>query len=518
MENFFVNFLELSWSGSIVILLVVGLRLALQKAPKRLVCLLWLLVGIRLLLPVHVETSFSLQPDMVQLTRSMQRQEVPVQPDAVPAIPVPGDDVVVSTGDAQVVVEVSRATDWGMVAAIVWAAGAAVMLGYAVLSYFRLRKQVCGAVRAEDGAWESERLNSAFLFGYFKPRIFLPTDLRGKDREYVLSHERVHIVCGDHWIKLVGFLCLSLHWFNPLVWIAYRLLCRDLEIACDEQVVKRYSVEERKAYSRALLSCSVGSCPVSACPIAFGEVDVKERIMKILNYRKPGFWICLVCVIAIIGTAVFFLTDSKPKYDTVFEEYAAMIGLDKDQFYRNIGTTEENGTLEVLHRRVLSEPMEIDGTKYWIAVYYDERSDNRISSVELMAEPYGSFDEMAEKYLSMQELLCGIYGETKDDSESYTDLQQMQSAYEKRVPKRGSWGAQVLWSLEDVTEMYPGAQDYMNYLAAWEDVIENIKYEHGSNVAPKSWFEVSLSCNAEDEQYRVTARFYIKVGPWWGSE
>lgn len=510
--------LEASISGSVVILLVLVLRLALQKAPKRLVCLLWLLVGIRLLLPVHVQTSFSLQPDIVQLTQSMQRQEEAVQPDMVPAIPVPGDDVVVSTGDAQVVVEVTRATDWGMVAAIVWAAGTAAMLGYAALSYFRLRRQVRGAVQAEDGAWESERLNSAFLFGYLKPRIFLPADLRGKEREYVLSHERVHIVCGDHWIKLVGFLCLSLHWFNPLVWIAYRLLCRDLEMACDEQVVKRYSVEERKAYSQALLSCSVGSRPVSACPIAFGEVDVKERIMKILNYRKPGFWICLVCVIAIIVTAVFFLTDQKPKYDTVFEEYAAMIGLDKDKFYRNIGTTEEKGTIAGIHTHVLSEPLEIDGVKYWISVYYDEPSDNRISSVEFMAEPFGSFDEMAEKYLSMYELLYGIYGETEDDSEGYTDLQQMQSAYEKRVPKRGSWGAYALWSLEDVTEMYPEAQDYMNYLSAREDVIDNMKYQYGSEVVPKYWFEVSLSCKAEDEQYRVTARFYIKVNPWRGTE
>ena len=316
MEKFFASLLEMSLSGSIVILLVLALRLALKKAPARLVCLLWLLAGLRLVLPFHIEAEFSLQPDTQQLLQPVVSDRVYapqefVPQDMIPAMPTMGENITVNT-EVGVTTTVQRTIDWIAVAAYIWAAGVAGMLAFTVISYVRLKRQVREAIGTADGAWECDSLNGPFLLGYIKPRIFLPAGIAGSDREYVLSHERTHLAWGDHWTKLVGFLCLSLHWFNPLVWLAYWCLCKDLETACDEQVVKGYDVEKRKAYSKALLACSAGSRPVSACPVAFGEVNVKERIMMVLNYRRPGFWICLVCLVAVIGAAVFFLTDPAP--------------------------------------------------------------------------------------------------------------------------------------------------------------------------------------------------------------
>ena len=361
------DLLTMSLSGSIVILLVLALRLVLKKAPARLMCLLWLLVGLRLVLPFHIEADFSLQPDTQQLLQPVVSNQVYVPQeyvpqDMVPAMPTVGENITIHT-DIGVTTQVQRTIDWMAVAAYIWAAGVAVMLVYAVVSYVRLKRQVRAAVRMDDGTWECRNLEGAFLLGYLKPKIFIPAHITGNDREYVISHERNHIAWGDHWTKLVGFLCLSLHWFNPLVWLAYWCLCKDLETACDEQVVKGYDVQQRKAYSQALLSCSTGSRPVSACPIAFGEVNVKERIMKVLNYRKPTFWICLVCVIAIIGAAVFFLTD--PLKEMTMEDYVALIGTKRSELLEKLRVDEEDVTyLETSRRYLLPDTVQHNGREY----------------------------------------------------------------------------------------------------------------------------------------------------------
>ena len=486
MENLFVNLLELSLSGSIVILLVLVLRLAFKNAPRRLVCLLWLLVGIRLLLPVHIETDFSLQPDLEQLVALPQTQQEFVPEDMVPAVPNPGDNVVISTENV-VTVEVQRSINWVTVAAVVWLLGAAAMLVYTLTSYIRLKRQVRGAVQTEDGAWESRSLNGAFLFGYLKPRIFLPAGLTGRDREYVLSHERVHIVCGDHWTKLAGFLCLSMHWFNPMVWIAYRLLCRDLEMACDEQVVRRYSVEERKAYSKALLSCSAGSRPVSVCPIAFGEVDVKERIMKILNYRKPGFWICLVCVIAVIGTAVFFLTDAAPKYNTVFEEYASLIGAHKSELADRAGIKEE----DLIYQRYeyyLPEPVIFNGSEFTVSFYAGEDTQDRINGISFQKVGYENIEALAEDLVLIEQSLYKAYGATRYETPIFTDKEQVFADYMGNK----SWRTGVTWEFKD-TAPYPVTQNYMQEMLSWDSIKQIATRRWGEDAIPRAIFSVDVS-------------------------
>ena len=327
MTVLFESVLRVTLSGSVVIAAVLALRLLLKRVPKKYICLLWLLAVLRLLLPFEIESGLSLQPRLeepqlnlqVQLpadnafvaapTEAVEADTVPTQVQT-PAIPDENGEYpqnssyLYKTGDGVITGHLT----FGDVASWLWLAVAAGMLLYTALAWLRLRSRVRDAVILREGVWVSRRTESPFVMGFFRPRIYLTPDLSEKEMEYVLAHERCHIRRGDHWWKLLGFVTLAIHWFNPLVWLWYILLCRDLEMACDEAVVKHMEVGERKAYSAALLSCSAKGYTIAACPVAFGEVSVKSRIQNVLNYRKPKFWVILVAVVAIVGVAVCFLT------------------------------------------------------------------------------------------------------------------------------------------------------------------------------------------------------------------
>ena len=264
MNHLLTGLLTASIQGSIVILAVLVLRLVLYRTPKKYICLLWMLAGLRLLLPIPIESSLSLQPSSVTL----------------PAGWNPGPVL------------------W-----IVWLVLALGILGYSVLSYLHLKRLVLDAVKV-PGGWESDRIETAFVLGFLKPKIYIPAGMSPETRKQILAHERTHLDKGDHWIKLIGFLALALHWFNPLVWLAYYFLCKDIELACDQRVVQFMELPERKAYSSALLQCSTNRVHYAACPVAFGEVSVKYRIRSVLNYRKPSFWVGLLGVLAVAFTAV----------------------------------------------------------------------------------------------------------------------------------------------------------------------------------------------------------------------
>ena len=332
MKALFFNMLNASFYGSVVILAVLLLRLVLKKAPRAAICLLWVLAGIRLVLPFTIESSLSLQPaaeDIAQIRQEVvaddpNKELLPtVSPDQtqdihIPAIPqqpaeLPEDVQIVVSDDAvsEVVVteKPERVVDHGAVAAWIWAAGIAGLLAYSTWSYWRLRRWVRAAVRQGDGSWECAGLDTAFVLGLFRPRIYLPGGLSDRDRELILAHERAHIARKDHWIKPIGYLILMLHWFNPLVWLAYVCLCRDIEMACDERVVKTMDVAARKDYSLALINCSSRGIGIAACPVAFGEVGVKQRILGVLHYRKPGFWIVVAAVVAVVFVTVCLMTD-----------------------------------------------------------------------------------------------------------------------------------------------------------------------------------------------------------------
>ena len=275
MRVLFSNLLTASVSGSIVILAVLVLRLVLRKTPKKFICMLWMVAGLRLLLPVPLQSRFSLQPPTIRLPQSetLQTYLVPL-----------------------------------------WCIVAVSLLCASLISYAHLRRQVKNA-RKVRGGWECEGLETAFVLGFLKPKIYIPAGINDNTRQQILAHERTHLDKGDQWIKLIGFLALVLHWFNPLVWVSYILLCKDIEMACDQRVVQFMDLPERKAYSAALLDCSTHKVHYAACPVAFGEVSVKYRIKSVLSYKKPAFWISLLGVLAIAFVAVCLGTNPVEKQE-----------------------------------------------------------------------------------------------------------------------------------------------------------------------------------------------------------
>ena len=326
MDTLFQNVLTASFHGGIVILAVLLLRLALKKAPKKFICLLWLLAGIRLLMPFEIKSDLSLQPEPTPIAQvQTQTEGMLLFPDSgLPAVEViPFDEEtpapqiqaqpVTPAAPAEAPVQPVTAEpekepfDFLALIPYIWLT---VALGFgvvSVISYLRLKRQVRFAIKI-PGGWECDTIDTAFILGFIRPKIYIPMGMSRSNRKYILAHERTHLDKGDHWIKMIGYIALAIHWFNPLVWAAYILLCKDIEMACDERVVQFMELEERKAYSAALLSCSANRAHFAACPVAFGEVSVKERIKSVLNYRKPGFWVSLLSVAAIFFVAVCLLT------------------------------------------------------------------------------------------------------------------------------------------------------------------------------------------------------------------
>lgn len=316
MAEIFQKALNMSIAAGWLILAVIALRLLLRRAPKRFRLLLWAVVGLRLALPWSIESALSLIPSAQTLPEGIMLERAPVLDTGISALNGainPGftaaftPELGVSANPLQVLLPI---------AAALWMLGAAAMLLWALVSWLRLRKRVREAVRLEENVYECE-IASPFVLGLFRPRIYLPFSLENGERELVLAHERAHITAGDHIIKPLGWLLLAAHWYNPLVWLAYALFCRDIELACDERVVRGLSLSDRADYSQALLDLSRPRGGVRACPLAFGESSVKGRVKSVLSYKKPAFWLVLLAVVVCVGAAVCFLTDPKEEAEPV---------------------------------------------------------------------------------------------------------------------------------------------------------------------------------------------------------
>ena len=316
MAEIFQKALNMSIAAGWLILAVIALRLLLRRAPKRFRLLLWAVVGLRLALPWSIESALSLIPSAQTLPEGIMLELAPVLDTGISALNGainPGftaaftPELGASANPLQVLLPI---------AAALWMLGAAAMLLWALVSWLRLRKRVREAVRLEGNVYECE-IASPFVLGLFRPRIYLPFSLENGERELVLAHERAHITAGDHIIKPLGWLLLAAHWYNPLVWLAYALFCRDIELACDERVVRGLSLSDRADYSQALLDLSRPRGGVRACPLAFGESSVKGRVKSVLSYKKPAFWLVLLAVVVCVGAAVCFLTDPKEEAEPV---------------------------------------------------------------------------------------------------------------------------------------------------------------------------------------------------------
>lgn len=316
MEKLFLQIFEMSINASWLILVVILLRFLLLHTPKRMRCVLWGFVGIRLICPFSLESIFSLLPkiEKTNLATAYSQGESVWQDFAVTqnstAI-VPNDITQISTVENSA----NPAQIWTFIIALIWVVGMLFLGACALISYLRLKHKVQESVRVEENIWLCDHINTPFILGIFRPRIYLPSALGGEQEKYVLAHERAHLKRMDHWWKPAGYLLLLIHWFNPLVWLAYLLLCRDIELACDEKVIADYDISEKKMYSSALLKCSSRHYGIAACPVAFGEVGVKARIKAVLHYKKPTIWILLLTIICCIVVAVCFLTNPKSDKD-----------------------------------------------------------------------------------------------------------------------------------------------------------------------------------------------------------
>lgn len=316
MTDLFIKLLNMSISASWLVLAVLILRLLLKKAPKWLNPVLWGIVGLRLLCLFSIESALSLIPSAETISPEIMLDATPTIDSGIPEVNSAVNPIIIETfAPTTELASANPLQIWIPVCALLWLCGIAVMLLYTGISYLRLRHRVQTAVRLQDNIYQSENVASPFVLGMVRPKIYLPFGMSEQNMAHVIAHEEAHIARRDHWIKPIGFLLLTVYWFNPILWMAYILLCRDIELACDERVIRQLGIEARADYSEALLACSVSRKMISACPLAFGEVGVKERVKNVLHYKKPAFWIVLLAVLASVAMAVCFLTD--PKQPTI---------------------------------------------------------------------------------------------------------------------------------------------------------------------------------------------------------
>lgn len=315
MTELFLSMVNRSYSALWVILAVVLLRLLFRKAPTWVHAALWGLVAVRLLLPVSAGSPLSLQPSAQVIDPQILQHNT----------------ASIHTGMAYlnhavnlVLAEQPKPVfdNWLMVLSVVWLIGMVLMLLYMIVSTLRLRKAVSEAHPIADGVYQGESVPMPFVLGFFRPCIYLPNVLEEPDLEHIIAHEKAHIRRRDHWWKPLGYILLTVHWFNPAMWLAYVLLCRDIELACDEKVIGDLEVPLRADYSETILRCSIHRRQLSACPVAFGEADVKTRIRHVLSYKKPAFWLLLLALLAGIAAAFFLWTDPVEQSEvTVWVDY-----------------------------------------------------------------------------------------------------------------------------------------------------------------------------------------------------
>ncbi len=329
----FLNVVGMSVSAGVIVLAVLLLRLPLKKAPKWITVLLWSIAAFRLVCPVTVESAVGLIPSFAgtlqvgdALDAGIISNAGDISDDGNSGIDNGVNNVIIdseldfdnnNSGYEAISNEKYIGADDVIkflangIFSVVWLAGIAVLFVYTAVGYIRIKNRTATAVLLRDNIFQSENVASPFVFGIIKPRIYLPFNMSEGDMENVIAHEEAHIKRKDYIVKPLGFLLLAVHWFNPVIWLGYEVFCKDIELACDEKVVKDYTAKQRADYSQTLLFCSVNRKMPAACPLTFGEVGVKTRVKSVLNYKKPGFWVSIAAIIVIVAAAVCFLTSPK---------------------------------------------------------------------------------------------------------------------------------------------------------------------------------------------------------------
>jgi len=309
MSELFLKIVNMSISASWVVVAVLALRFCLKKAPKWVNVLLWGIVAARMVFPFSIESVLSLIPSAETISPTIMMEQSPSVQTGVPALNHVINPVISGSFTPAPGASANPLQIWIPVLTGIWLFGIAALFLYSAVSYCRLRRKVCEAVILRDNIYQSENVCSPFVLGIIRPKIYLPYHMDSREVGHVIAHEQTHIRRKDHWWKPLGFLLLTIHWFNPLMWLSYVLLCRDIELACDEKVIGKMGNAQRADYTQALVACSVDRRLIAACPLAFGEIGVKERVKSVMNYKKPAFWIVLASVIVCAVIAVCFLTN-----------------------------------------------------------------------------------------------------------------------------------------------------------------------------------------------------------------
>lgn len=317
MTELFIRLLNMSLTAVYLILAILLVRAVAGKIPRKYICLLWALAGIRLTIPFEFESLTSLIPSGRIVTSSIMTDQTPeinsgitvVDKAVNTALTGSAPDMAMSANPMQIYMGIL---------ALLWIVGVAFMALLCFISYERLNYKLINAKRLQGRIYQSGEIDTPFVLGFFRPKIYVPASM-GESDKFVIAHEEAHIKRLDNLTKPLAYFILMLHWFNPLVWAAFILYCRDVELACDENVVKNMTVDERKEYSNALLNCSVKQSAFSICPLAFGEIGVKDRIYNVLHFSRPTKKILAITMV-IVFFVVICLMSSPVSYARAFDQ------------------------------------------------------------------------------------------------------------------------------------------------------------------------------------------------------
>lgn len=462
MAAVFLKLLNLSISASWLVLAVLVLRLVSKRSPKWMNVLLWGMVALRLMLPFSIESALSLIPSAETLSPEVVRFDpAPTITSGVEFIDNAVNPSLSESFAAAPLASVNPLYVWTYLAGWVWLIGLGVMLLYALVSYLRLRRRVSVSLPVQDHLYLCDAISSPFILGVVKPHIYLPSGLDEVQRQNVLAHERAHLARHDHWWKPLGFALLAVYWFNPVLWLAYALLCRDIELACDERVIRTMDESAVKAYSTVLLACSMPRKAVITCPLAFGEVGVKERVRNALHYKKPAFWVVAASVAVCVVVAVCFLTN--PPTDT---DAAGLVGFHREQVtYADV--TDASG----------AQPSNVQLTAEETDAVYallDALQYKRLGAASAMEDCYARLyfisaaGERCEIMLSEREMLVNPITDGKT-----ARLYELRSgSTELRDYLFGCIGASESAEEEMKTMTEPTLSLTLTVPAAWEDIAE----------------------------------------------
>ena len=470
MAAVFLKLLNLSISASWLVLAVLVLRLVSKRSPKWMNVLLWGIVALRLVLPFSVESALSLIPSAETVSPAVvQFDPAPTITSGVEFIDNAVNPSLSESFAAAPLASVNPLYVWTYLAGWVWLIGLGVMLLYALVSYLRLRRRVSVSLPIRDRIYLCDAISSPFILGVVKPHIYLPSGLDEVQRQNVLAHEQAHLARRDHWWKPLGFALLAVYWFNPVLWLAYTLLCRDIELACDERVIRTMDESAVKTYSTVLLACSMPRKAVITCPLAFGEVGVKERVRNALHYKKPAFWVVAASVAVCVVVAVCFLTN--PRTDT---DAAGLVGFHREQVtYADV--TDESG----------AQPSNVQLTAEETDAVYallDALQYKRLGAASAMEDCYARLyfisaaGERCEIMLSEREMLVNPITDGKT-----ARLYELRSgSTELRDYLFGCIGASEPAEEEMKTMTEPTLSLTLTVPAAWEDIAELSAYDKGT--------------------------------------